>query len=114
MRRPVKLGIVVSLSARYALLGRQAIKGVKLYAGHANRRGGIRIGAEKVPLEDVVGDDYGSESAVRKAVEKLVREERVELLLGPYGSALTLAAAEAARHKRARPKTRLTLVGLTH
>jgi hypothetical protein len=29
MRRPVKLGIAVSLSGRYALLGRQAIEGVK-------------------------------------------------------------------------------------
>lgn len=96
MRRPVKLGIAASLSGRYALLGRQAVDGVKLYAADRNRRGGIRIGAEKLPLEVVVVDDRGSESVVRQAVEKLVREERVELLLGPYGSGLTLAAAEVA------------------
>ena len=96
MRRPIKLGIAVSLSGRYALFGRQAVEGIKLYAADANRRGGIRIGAQKVPLEVVVVDDQGSESAMRKAIEKLVRRERVELLLGPYGSGLTLAAAEVA------------------
>jgi hypothetical protein len=32
----------------------------------------------------VVVDHQGSESAVRKAVEELVRSERVELVLGPY------------------------------
>jgi branched-chain amino acid transport system substrate-binding protein len=84
VRRPVKLGIAVSLTGRYALLGRQAIEGVKLYAADANRRGGICIGAQKVPLEVVVVDHQGSESAVRKAVEELVRRERVELVLGPY------------------------------
>jgi branched-chain amino acid transport system substrate-binding protein len=96
VRRPVKLGVAVSLSGRYALLGRQAVEGVKLYAADANRRGGIRIGAQKLPLEVVAVDDQGSESAVRKAVEKLVRVEQVELLFGPYGSGLTLAAAEVA------------------
>ena len=71
MRRPIKLGIAVSLSGRYALFGRQAVEGIKLYAADANRRGGIRIGAQKVPLEVVVVDDQGSESAMRKAIEKL-------------------------------------------
>ncbi|MGH9388354.1 MAG: amino acid ABC transporter substrate-binding protein, partial [Vicinamibacteria bacterium] len=52
-----------------------------------------------VPLTLLVEDDRSDEKRVRRRVEKLVRRDRIHLLLGPYGSGLTLAAAEIAERR---------------
>lgn len=94
----IALGIAVSLSGRYALLGRQVLEGLECYVRDANAAGGIFLKSEgkKLPVVLTVADDESDETKVRALVEKLVRQDQVDLLIGPYGSGLTLAAAETA------------------
>ena len=94
----ITLGIAVSLSGRYALLGRQVLEGLECYIRDVNATGGIRLGAEnrKLPVSLTVEDDESDETKLRSLTEKLIADDKVDLLMGPYGSGLTLAAAETA------------------
>jgi branched-chain amino acid transport system substrate-binding protein len=94
----IAFGIAVSLSGRYALLGRQVLEGLECYVRDANAAGGIFLKSEgkKLPVVLTVEDDESDETKVRALVEKLVQQDHVDLLIGPYGSGLTLAAAETA------------------
>jgi branched-chain amino acid transport system substrate-binding protein len=96
--RGIRLGIAISQSGRYAIFGRQALAGVRCFVRDRNAVGGVREpgSGRAVPITLFVEDDRGDEGCVRRSVEKLVRRDRVHLLLGPYGSGLALAAAETA------------------
>jgi branched-chain amino acid transport system substrate-binding protein len=91
-------GIAVSLSGPYALLGRQVLEGLECYVRDVNAAGGIMLQQEgkSLPVSLVVEDDNSDENKVRSLVEKLIRQDHVDVLIGPYGSGLTLAAAEVA------------------
>jgi len=65
--------------------GQDAYDGIRLWVDHANR-----------PLRLVALDDASSASRARENVARLLTEERVDLLLGPYGSGSTLAVAPLA------------------
>ncbi len=98
----ITLGMAISLSGRYALQGRQCLEGLECYVRDANAAGGIFLkeAGRKLPLELKFFDDESSEERVREWTAKLVEEEQVDLLIGPYGSNLTLAAAEIANEHR--------------
>jgi branched-chain amino acid transport system substrate-binding protein len=97
-KQAISLGIAVSLTGRYALLGRQVLEGLECYVRDVNAAGGIHLRSEgkKLPVSLVVEDDESDEGKVRNLVEKLIQQEKIDLLIGPYGSGLTLAAAEVA------------------
>jgi branched-chain amino acid transport system substrate-binding protein len=97
-KQSITLGIAISLSGRYALLGRQALEGLECYVRDVNAAGGIflRSAGEKLSVSLVVEDDESDESKIRGLIEKLIRQDGIDLLIGPYGSGLTLAAAEMA------------------
>jgi branched-chain amino acid transport system substrate-binding protein len=97
-KQSISLGIAISLSGRYALLGRQALEGLECYVRDVNTAGGMLLKSEgrQLPVTLVVEDDESDESKIRNLVEKLIRQNQVDLLIGPYGSGLTLAAAEMA------------------
>ncbi|MGQ0793489.1 MAG: amino acid ABC transporter substrate-binding protein [Deltaproteobacteria bacterium] len=96
--RAIKFGVSASLTGRYALQGRESFEGIVLWARDANRRGGIYIEELKqtIPAEIVHYDDESSPEKCRGIVQRLIAEDRIDVLLSPYGSGHTLAAAEVA------------------
>lgn len=98
---PIKIGIAVSLSGRYALLGQQVYAGVQCYADDVNATGGITVAPGTRPRPVVVHayDDRSDIEHCGAAVRRLVEQDEVDLLMGPYGSGLTLAAARVAEDK---------------
>jgi branched-chain amino acid transport system substrate-binding protein len=98
----LRLGIAVSLSGRYAAFGRQTLEGLRCFVRDRNRAGGVRDPrtGRSVPLTLLVEDDRGESGCARRSVEKLIHRDAIDLLIGPYGSGPTLAAAEVAEHCR--------------
>ena len=98
----IRLGIAVSLSGRYAAFGRQALEGLRCFVRDCNRAGGVRHprADRRVPLVVFAEDDHGSGRSARRSVEKLIGRDAIDLLIGPYGSGPTLAAAEVAERCR--------------
>lgn len=95
---PIKIGLAVSLTGRYALLGRQVALGARCYVADTNTLGGISVDgdARARPLELTIYDDESDAAQCAHCTRRLIEENKIELLLGPYGSGLTMAAARVA------------------
>ena len=102
-RDRVTVGMVASLTGQFSGQGRQALEGAVAWAGDANDAGGIFVGKYgiKLPVHLTHYDDQSKADVARMLTEKLILDDRVGLLLGPYSSVLTLAAAPVAeRYQR--------------
>ncbi len=95
---PIKIGMAVSLTGRYALLGRQVAAGAQCYVDETTAAGGIVFGddQQRRPVELTVYDDESRSGECERRVRDLIGEVGVDLLLGPYGSGLTMVAARVA------------------
>jgi branched-chain amino acid transport system substrate-binding protein len=91
----LSVGALVSQSGRFSREGALLLAGYEAWARAANESGGVRVGDFSRPVRLVVRDDRSEPLAALEAVESLVGDERVSLLLGPHSDAITLAAATA-------------------
>lgn len=95
----ITLGAALSLTGRYASLGRQAREGYDLAVRVINDKGGVVIDGKPRRLRLVTLDDGGDPDRAAALTTRLIETDRVALLLGPYGSAATRAVANVAeRH----------------
>ncbi|HED18460.1 MAG TPA: hypothetical protein ENI74_03040 [Gammaproteobacteria bacterium] len=89
---PVKVGITVSLTGDYAAPGKDELSGAQMWASDVNGRGAL-LGRK---VEIVYYDDKSDAATSARLYERLINEDKVDLLLGPYSSELTLAASTVA------------------
>jgi branched-chain amino acid transport system substrate-binding protein len=61
-----------------------------------NESGGVKMGNESRPLKFIVYDDASEQPKAVQLYEKLVTEDKVDLLIGPYASPITFAASTVA------------------
>ena len=94
----IRVGASLSLTGGLARSGEPLRKGYVLWAEDVNKRGGI-AGKQ---VEMVIYDDQSDSSTAAKLYEKLITQDKVDLLIGPYGSSMSNAAAAVVdKHKRA-------------
>ncbi len=89
----LKLGAAVSFTGKYAKEGELLRRGYELWKETVNRRGGIKIGDKRYKVEIIYYDDQSDPKTTAKLVEKLITQDGVRFILGPYGSAQVFAAA---------------------
>lgn len=90
---PIKVGMTVSQTGRFALAAQSGERGLRIWVEDVNARGGIEVGGEKRLVEIVALDDRSDKALVPRVYETLIKEENVDVLMGPFGSTLTGAAA---------------------
>jgi branched-chain amino acid transport system substrate-binding protein len=93
---PVVVGVVVSQTGPHAELADGYRKALLLWQEETNAAGGLL--GRSVDLRLL--DDASTASRAGALYEDLIRKERAELLIGPFGSAATLLAAAAAERAR--------------
>jgi branched-chain amino acid transport system substrate-binding protein len=92
---PIRVGVTASLTGAYAVPGSNLLAGLKMWAHDVNARGAL-LGRE---VEIVSYDDQSDPAISARLYEKLISDDRVDLLIGPYASDVTLAASDVAeRH----------------
>ncbi|HPU53211.1 MAG TPA: ABC transporter substrate-binding protein, partial [Burkholderiaceae bacterium] len=91
--KPIRIGMTVSSSGTFALAAQSGQRGVEVWVDDVNSRGGIDIGGRKRKVELVKLDDRSDKTVIPKVYETLIKEEKCDLLFGPFGSTLTSAAA---------------------
>ena len=96
----VKVGLSVSISGKYRQQGQQALNGLLLWQSHTNAQGGIPVGSVTRPVRVVWYDDESRSGRARENVLRLLRQDRVDILLGPYSSNLTITAAEVVEEQK--------------
>ncbi|MBI3325161.1 MAG: ABC transporter substrate-binding protein, partial [Nitrospinae bacterium] len=86
---PIRIGASLSLTGTYAALGQNQHRGYQLCAKHVNEQGGV-LGRK---LEFVLYDDQSQPATGVRLYEKLITQDKVDVIMGPYSSAITEAVA---------------------
>ena len=81
----VVMGGALPLTGRLSVPARRYLNARKLYADELNTRGGLL--GHKVGIK--IYDDKTNKRSAIELYGKLITEDRVDLVLGPYGSVLT-------------------------
>ena len=95
-RPPVLLGASISLTGQYAQTGEHFKRGYDLWVKHVNEAGGLL--GRKVELR--VLDDKSDPTTGVRLYEKLITDDKVDLVLGPYSSAVTFAVSNVTEKYR--------------
>src|SRR3972149_2143213 len=101
--KEIKFGVSISLSGRYSVQGRESFDGLTLWVKDVNQSDGILIkkNGKKLPVKLIYYDDGSSVETCKTLVERLIVKDKVDVLIGPYSSGLTLSAAPIAeKHKK--------------
>lgn len=93
-------GTALSLTGATAQEGRIALNGYQLWARTVDNNGGIRIGGVPYQVAIKYYDDQSNPKLSAQLTQRLVTVDRVNFLLGPYGSSATLADSKVARQNR--------------
>ena len=97
----ISIGMTASLTGRYGHPGRQALAGVQAWVEDTNLSGSIRLGGPRLSVRLVHYDDASEGPRCAELTRRLIVEDRVDILMGPYSSGLSLSAAKVAqRHGR--------------
>lgn len=86
---PIRIGATLAQTGVYAVPAQNQLRGYQLCVKHTNNKGGV-LGRK---LELIVYDDGSNPAAAARLYEKLIAEDRVDLVLGPYGSPISEAVA---------------------
>lgn len=86
---PLQIGASISLTGRYERTGVEMNHGYEMCADKINDEGGI-LGR---PIEFVVYDDQSDPETGARLYEKLISEDQVDLVIGPYSSPVTIPAS---------------------
>jgi len=82
---PIKIGASLSLSGDYARIAVDQREAYELYVAQVNENGGL-LGRQ---VELVVYDDQSTPETGTRLYERLITEDQVDLIMGPYSSAVS-------------------------
>lgn len=101
-QQEITVGLSISLTGGFSVQGQQVLNGIRLWQSYTNSQSGIAIGVQGGrPVRLIYYDDQSRVSRAQRNVLRLLRHDRVDVLLGPYSSALTMAVAPVAdEHKK--------------
>jgi branched-chain amino acid transport system substrate-binding protein len=95
-QQPIRVGASIAITGGDAIQGGYVREGYLLCQKHVNTKGGV-LGR---PLELLIRDDGSDPKTAVGLYEKLITEDKVEAVLGPYGSPITDAVADVTEKHR--------------
>lgn len=87
------LGSAISLTGKYSSNGVDSQNGYDLAVKKINEMGGVKIDGKTYKLEIKYYDDESTPARTAQLLERLIEQDGVKYILGPYSSATTIAAA---------------------
>ncbi|MGH8713765.1 MAG: ABC transporter substrate-binding protein, partial [Casimicrobiaceae bacterium] len=89
----IVLGAAVSLTGKYSTNGKNTQDGYDLAVKRINEMGGVKVGGKSYKLKVIYYDDESTSARGAQLVERLINQDGVKYVLGPYSSGLTKAIA---------------------
>jgi len=87
------LGAAVSLTGKYSSNGVHTQNGYNMAVDRINSMGGVKVGGKTYKFDIVYYDDESNPKRAAQLAERLINQDGVEFMLGPYSSGLTKAMA---------------------
>jgi branched-chain amino acid transport system substrate-binding protein len=95
-QQPIRIGAAMALTGGDAIQGSYVREGYLLCQKHVNEKGGV-LGR---PMELLIRDDGSNLKTAVSLYEQLITEDKVDAVLGPYGSPYTDAVADVTEKHR--------------
>src|SRR3954465_4811495 len=92
---PIKIGFSMALTGPLAANGKQALLGAKIWEEETNKKGGL-LGRQ---VKLVYYDDQSNPSTVPGIYTKLLDVDKVDLVVGPYATAMIAPAMPVVMQK---------------
>jgi len=89
----ITLGAAVSFTGKYSTNGKHTKNGYDLGAKIINDHGGVNIHGKHYKIVIKYYDDESTPARGAQLAERLINQDKVKFMLGPYGSGLTKAMA---------------------
>jgi len=89
----IVLGAAISLTGKYSTNGEHTRNGYELAVEQINQQGGVTVGAKRYRIDVVYYDDESTPARGAQLAERLINQDGVKYMLGPYSSGLTKAIA---------------------
>jgi branched-chain amino acid transport system substrate-binding protein len=86
----IKIGAAVALTGALSREGKILKDGYDFWLEHVNKQGGIKVGGTRRPVQIVYYDDESNAQTGARLTEKLITEDKVQFLLGPFSSPITM------------------------
>ena len=87
------LGAAVSLTGKYSTNGKHTQNGYNLAVERINSMGGVKVGGKTYKFDIIYYDDESNSGRAAQLAERLIKQDGVHYMLGPYSSGLTKAIA---------------------
>lgn len=84
---PVRIGVTLSLTGKFSVMGSEQMRGYKLWESHVNSSGGLL--SRKV--EVIIYNDKSEPETAKALYERMIAQEKMDFLFGPYSSPITEA-----------------------
>ena len=89
----IVLGAAVSLTGKYSSNGVHTQNGYNMAVERINSMGGVKVGGKTYKFDIIYYDDESNPKRAAQLAERLISQDGVEFMLGPYSSGLTKAMA---------------------
>ena len=89
----ITLGAALSFTGKYKTNGEHTKRGYDLAIKRINEMGGVLVGGKAYTLAVTYYDDESTPVRGAQLIEKLIKQDGITFLLGPYSSGLTKAIA---------------------
>ena len=96
----IVFGAAISITGKTAKEGEYTRDGYQFAIDRINESGGVKVGGKAYAVALKYYDDESKSERTAQLIEKLVNEDKVNFLLGPYGSSPTGTAAPIAEKYR--------------
>jgi len=87
------LGAAVSLTGKYSTNGEHTKNGYNFAVERINSMGGVKVGGKTYKFDIIYYDDESNSGRAAQLAERLIKQDGVQYMLGPYSSGLTKAIA---------------------
>ena len=88
MAQTIKIGAAVALTGRFSKEGKLVHDGFKIWLEEVNKKG-INVGGQRMKVDLILNDDESEPQTAVKLTEKLITQDKVQFILGPFSSPIT-------------------------
>ena len=89
----ITLGSAISITGKYSQEGKNARDGYDFAVKAINDKGGVKVNGKTYKLEVKYYDDESTPARTAQLLERIINQDKIKFILGPYASGPTKAAA---------------------
>ena len=89
----IYMGAAISITGKYSTNGKNTLDGYELAVKRVNEMGGVKVGGKSYKLKLVYYDDESTSARGAQLVERIISQDGIKFVLGPYSSGVTKAIA---------------------